>query len=361
MSSPPKSLRAVPVLAAALLASGHLCAQTITQTCPDLPNVRVEWNQTPFFGSFAYSVKSLRSASGSTSTSGWQLHHRPTSGWPFNFFDPETFVTGSSIIGYSIWDALIPVLPVPYFSPYTVTSLTCPEGECVLSPLTGCSRTYDPSLAGPKVALVGDSLVTLNELCVFGPPPAPDYCAAPLSQLLKNQGQRVWWFGAPGQGFFSYLDMIRERASTRPSKFIVAFGTNDALRQGRATPEQRDAERQNTARSLVAGIQAIRASNPAACVVLATVSGKPSDVASYPTEAAQVNTLLKNTAADPTLGGNVQVADFADAAQKQCPSDWLTNPSRTCDLFGSDQLHLTGKGNDVRNPLIMQAVGRCAP
>jgi hypothetical protein len=95
--------------------------------------------------------------------------------------------------------------------------------------------------------------------------------------------------------------------------------------------------------------------------VLATVAGKPVDVAAYASEAAQINTPIENTAADPQLGGNIQVADFADAARSQCPSDWQTNPNRTCDLFGSDQLHLTGKGNDARNPLVMQAIARCAP
>ena len=77
--------------------------------------MRVEWAQTPFFDGFAYSVSSARAASGSTSTTGWQLHHRPTANWPFNHLEPDTFINGSSIIGHSVWQGLMPVVPVPYF------------------------------------------------------------------------------------------------------------------------------------------------------------------------------------------------------------------------------------------------------
>src|SRR5204862_2874004 len=106
-------------------------------------------------------------------------------------------------------------------------------------------------------------------------------------------------------------------------------------RQARSTtPEQLSAERQNTAQALVAGVRAIRASNAAACIVFATVAAKPANVPTYATEANQINTLIQSTAADPQFGGNIQVAGFAAAARTQCPSDWQTNPSRTCDLFG---------------------------
>ncbi|HMJ15756.1 MAG TPA: SGNH/GDSL hydrolase family protein [Polyangiaceae bacterium] len=362
MKSPRGSRVAVAALVACSvgLISGGASAQNIVQTCSGLANVRVEWAKTPFFGSFAYSVKSLTAADGSTSTAGWRLHHRPVEGWPYNWLDPDRLVTGSAIIDYSIWQALMPVVPVPYFGTYQVTSLTSPDGECVFSPLSSGQRTYSAG-GGPKVALVGDSLTVLNELCgVDGEvPPLPNYCAASLTSRLQASGHRTWWKGGPGQGFVSWIDVTRERATARPSKFILAMGTNDVTRHAKAPEAQREDERWKTIGATYASVDAIRAANPNACIVLTTVAGKPANVPNWQDEAALLNTFLNSVAANPAVG-NLQIANFAGAVQTACP-DWHDSPTETCTLFSPDGIHLTGQGNDARNPLIEQAIARCNP
>ena len=178
----------------------------------------VEWTRTPFLGGYAYSVARVRAPGGSTSPNGWLLHHRPAANFPNNYFDPDTIRTGSGVLNYAVWDALMPVAPYSY-APGTrrVSSLTCPGGVCTVSPFLGCQRRYDGASTAPKVALVGDSLTERQELCGFGPPAPPDYCATPISQHIRNSGRRPYLEYNSGQGFYSWLHVIRDQATTAPN------------------------------------------------------------------------------------------------------------------------------------------------
>jgi hypothetical protein len=318
-----------------------------------------EWTRTPFLGGYAYSAVRVRAPGGSTSPNGWLLHHRPVQNYPNNYFAPDTQRTNSGVLNYAVWEALIPVSPSAYApGSFRPSSLTCPGGMCTMSPFNGCKRTYDAG-GGAKVALVGDSLTERQELCGFGPPAPPDYCPTPISRHIRNSGRRPWLQYNSGQGFYSWLDVIREQATTAPNIYVMAFGTNDARRQAYAAPADRPARRLETAAAVHASIRATRVANPASCIVLVTASQK-STQAGYRTEADQVNALLANVAADPQFGGNIKVAPWASESLAFCGMNWLENPSATCAYFTSDHLHLTGRGQDARNALIMAAINSCS-
>ncbi|HMJ15706.1 MAG TPA: SGNH/GDSL hydrolase family protein [Polyangiaceae bacterium] len=347
------------LVSASLSFSAAASAQTHVHTCPDMPNVRVEWSESPLFGTRSYRLDAVRARDGSTSGAGWQLHHRPVADWPYNHLQPDVIVTGGSIRGYTIWDSLIPIVDVPYLgAKYAVTALTSPDGECVFSPLTGGSRTYSENIIGPRVAVVGDSLVAKSELCPELQPTAPDYCAMPIGKRLRLSGQRTWIISGPAQTFYSWLDVVRERALTRPDTFVLAFGTNEARLLPRVPAEQRELQRWAVVRAAYTAIETIRAHNPDTCLVLVTVAAKSSESPEVSREIGRVNTLLKAIAADPAVG-NVVIADFAAAVERECPR-WQSTPNQTCPLFNSDHVHLTGRGDDVRDPLIVDAVLQCA-
>lgn len=161
----------------------------------------------------------------------------------------------------------------------------------------------------------------------------------------------------------SWLDVVREQAATVPSAHVIAFGTNDAAQQaGAPTTADRDNRRWATFYSMDASIRATRQYNASACIVFVTVSekylsnGQP--LTNFTDEAGRVNTLLKAFRDSPSHG-TIRVADWASAVRTHCASDWLTNASRTCDYFTDDQMHLTRKGEEARNALIVDAVSRC--
>lgn len=344
-------------IATATSLPSNASAELKEQFCEGLPRVRVVWDQQPAaYGGSQYFLNQVSAANGSTARTGWQLHHRPTAGWPYNPLAPETIINAPGA-NASVWDAAIPVLR-PYYAPaYTVTSLTCPDGECVVSPITGCQATYDRTKAGPKVAVMGDSLLASTELCVFAEPGKRN-CSPSITTLLSDQQYRVWLRDgmASGQGFYSYLDMTRERATTRPDIVVLAFATNDAiLRQVPATGMRRTEERKLTRDSIRASVEAIRASNPSACVVFVTASGQPRDKPDYPAEVEYVNNEIRNAA---SAYGNIQVADFATDVNNRCFYHWWNG--QNCPLFSDDQVHLSDAGDAVRNPLVLDAVKRCA-
>ncbi len=318
----------------------------------------VEWTRTPFLGGYAYSVVRVRAPGGSTSPNGWLLHHRPVQNFPNNYFEPDSLFTGSSIVNRAVWDALMPVSPYAYApGTWRVSSLTCPGGMCTLSPFRNCKSTYGPG-SGAKVALTGDSLTERQELCAWGPPDEPDYCPTPISRHIRDSGRRPYLEYNSGQGFYSWLDVMREQATTAPNIHVMAVGTNDARRQANASAANRPARRLETVAAVYAAIRATRAANPASCIVLVTASQKGNE-ANYRTEADQVNTLLSNVATDPQFGGNIRVADWALRSRQLCGSSWLSNPSQMCAYFTADHLHLTGRGQDARNAVIMDQVNSC--
>ncbi|HEX6243239.1 MAG TPA: SGNH/GDSL hydrolase family protein [Polyangiales bacterium] len=355
------------VLSAAALLPPVASAQPFTQQCNHDPDLRVTWNATPFLGK-TYQLQAVRDADGSSSSAGWKLHHRPTQNWPNNTYDPDTVVTGNAIFGYSVWEGLIPNLASGWAPPddrHWVSILTCPGGACVFSPETGCRLTYTDQQGGAggtgvKLALVGDSLIVGSELCGFSDPPRP--CATPASTRLRQAGYRVWSKSGAGQGFFSWLDVLREQISTEPAIYVLAFGTNDARNQASTPADQREGRRWQTLGSTVAALNGFHAVSPSGCAVLVTV-GENSVVngaftPNYAAEAGAVNALLKQLAADVRYG-EIELADFAAAARAHCPSNWLSNPAVGCDWFAGDQLHTVAAGDQARNDLIVQAVSRC--
>jgi hypothetical protein len=355
-------LLAVCAALAGISASGSASAQTFpVSRCTNADgstHAEVEWSRTPFLGGYAYSVLRVRAPGGSTSPNGWLLHHRPVQNFPNNYFEPDNLFTGSSIINRAVWEALMPVSPYSYPpGTWRVSSLTCPGGMCTVSPFRGCKATYAAG-TGAKVALTGDSLTERQELCVWGPPAAPDYCATPISEHIRNSGRRPYLEYNSGQGFYSWLDVMREQATTAPNIYVMAFGTNDARRQANAAAADRPARRLETVAAVHAAIRATRASNPASCIVLATASQKGNE-ANYRSEADQVNTFLTNVAADPQFGGNIRVADWAGRSRGLCGANWLSNPGQMCPYFTADHLHLTGRGQDERNAVILAEVNSC--
>jgi lysophospholipase L1-like esterase len=351
---------AAPLIAAvALFTPSAIQAQPIQHTCnlPGLGTYEVLWNQGSFYGTPAYSVTSVR-AGASTSTNGWTLHHRPVANYPNNTFDPDTFVIGSAIIGYSVWDGLIPTIQLGFGPQRRTSILTCPNGVCVFSPHDGCKRTYQGPVAARKVAVAGDSLIWGNDMCPFNPP--PEGCAPTTTAVLQGQGFRVWSETAPGQGFLSWLPELREQATTRPDVFVMAFATNDAGNAAALPPDQRVSRVWATLFSVFGAIDATRTANPNACVVLVTAS-KASVIngqfaPNYATEAGRVNDIL--FAADQSYS-NIQVVDWDAATRAHCPATWLTQPTTTCDWFTGDQLHLARAGHEARNALLVQAIARC--
>lgn len=284
------------------------------------------------------------------------LHHRRAQAWREQHFEPDAIVSAESLLGYQFSQALIPVVPLPLLGDsYEVTALTSPDGECVFSPSVGGFRTYDPKRTGPKVAIVGDSLVSQSELCHLFPQVRG--CGVGLSNRLRRDGQRPWTMHGPGQTFYSWLDVIRERATTRPDRMVLAFGTNDARWIVDATPSQREIRRWSVVRAVYTAIEATHAANPATCIVLVTVAEKDAADPALASEVARVNALLRSAANTPSVR-NVVTADFAAAVEAQCPG-WQTHPAQACPLLGSDDVHLTSAGDDVRDALIVQATNAC--
>lgn len=351
----------------ALAIQSSVQAQSFVQQCAHDSNIRVTWNQTPYLGT-TYQLQAVRNADGSASTAGWRLHHRPTQNWPNNPYDPDTVVTGSALLGYATWSGLIPNVASGWAPPDDrswVSLLSCPDGRCVFSPQTGCHKTYTDLWGGTtgngtKLALVGDSLILGSELCGFANPPRP--CAKPASSRLRESGYRVWSKSGAGQGFWSWLDVIREQISTVPSIYLLAFGTNDARNQASAPVNDREARRWQTLGATVASLNGFRAVSPGGCAVLVTVAENSvvngAFTPNYKTEAGAVNALFASLAGSGQYG-EVEVADFATAARNHCPSNWLTNPAVTCDWFDADQLHLVAAGDEARSNLIVDAVARC--
>lgn len=332
-------------------------AQTIVQTCPDRPYVRVEWAQSSASGGVTYTLQGLRDVKASTSPQGWLLHHRPPPALAEANFEPDVFVGGPALLGYGVSQALLPNVPWPYQGGrYDVTALTSPDGECVFSPLAGSFRTYDPKRTGPKIAVLGDSLVSQSELCWLFPADVRA-CGVGLGNRLRQDGQRPWIMHGPGQTFYSWLDVIRERATTRPDRVVLAFGTNDVHWVVNAPQTRRELQRWAVVRSVYSAIHAIQAANPAACTVLVTIAVKDPNEPDVAAETARVNTLLRGVAEDPRLA-SVVTADFAAAVEARCPG-WQIHPAQSCPLLAGDQAHLTSAGDDVRDALIVEATHAC--
>jgi lysophospholipase L1-like esterase len=305
-------------------------------------------------GSTVYTLQSLRAANASTAPAGWILHHRRTAPWSEIHFEPDVVVSEQRLLGYQLDPGLMPAVPWPYHEDtYKVTALTSPDGECVFSPVTGGSRTYDPKRTGPRVAVIGDSLVSQSELCWLFPPDIRA-CGVGLGNRLRQDGQRPWITHSPGQTFYSWLDVIRERATTRPEHMVLAFGTNDVRWIMDAPAARRELQRWSVVRAVYTAIQAVHAANPATCVVLVTVAEKDDRRTELAAETARVNALLNGMARAP----NVVTADFAAAVEAECPG-WQTHPAQTCRLMNADGVHLTAAGDDVRDALIVAATHAC--
>ena len=340
-------------------------AQNFTTSCSNsnLQNVQVQWGKSPAYGNFLYTIKGLRNRSNVTGSAGWVAYHRPEAGFPNNFFDPLSFRNDPNIINYAFWGGL---LPTAYIGQETVLSaLTCPNGECLISPVSGCRPTYNFTTGGPKVSVVGDSLIQQAELCEwFG----GQNCAPRLSDRIMQSGgstnnlkRRVFMDVVGGMGFYTWLNMTREHATTAPRVAVIAFGTNDATRQADAAAgAAREARRWETVFAATASVTAMRTAPANACVVLVTVAEK-SPNPDFAGEAAQVNGLLDSLSKHPQFVGHVQIADFAKATRDHCGSSWATNPSVVCDWFQPDHIHLLASGNQERNNLIMAAINRCLP
>jgi len=365
-------LALVAVLAFGILRSarsGANAGPTFTTQCPKILGIegaQVEWRRTGTPGNVSHRVESVRSPNSSESLEGWRLRYRPAADSPDNPFAADSQVRGADIRKTWFADGLIATAPLNYpVGTMVVSSLTCPGGECLFSPLTGCKATYDQDRAGPKVALTGDSLVLFDDVCGLEAPPAPpDFCGTPLAARLRLRGARVFSQSNPGQGFYSWLPVIREQASTEPDTYILALGTNDALRRQAKAPEaERALRRSETEQAIRQSLREVREVSPKTCIVLVTASGKPIDEAtaeleaSYAAEAEFVNTLLRSAAAARTLERKIRIAEFDVAARRHCAPSW--DAGQPCDWFKPDQLHLRGAGNEARNALILGAVERC--
>jgi len=357
-----KRLPALALCAAFVCASKRASAQDFTTTCsgPNLQNVQAQWGKSPAFGNFLYTIKGLRNRSNVTGSAGWNAYHRPEAGFPNNYFDALS-IRDTNIINYSFWGGL---LPTAFIAQETVLSaLTCPNGECLISPVTGCRGTYNFTTEGPKVSVVGDSLIQQAELCeYFG----GLSCAPRLSDRIMQSGgstiqvrRRVFMDVVAGMSFFSWLNMTREHATTAPRVGVIAFGTNDATRQAEAAAgAARDARRWETVAATLASVRAMRTAPANACVVLVTVAEKSTNP-NFATEAGLVNSLLDSVSKSSEFAGHVQIADFAKATRDHCGPSWMTNPNLVCDWFKSDHIHLLTSGNQARNDLILAAMERC--
>ncbi|HMI92680.1 MAG TPA: SGNH/GDSL hydrolase family protein, partial [Polyangiales bacterium] len=334
-----------------------------TLSCAGQPGLDYEtrWSATPFLGGYAYALQSVRGPGGSTDPSGFVLHHRPSEGFPNNVYAADTQVRDGAVLGYSVWSGLLPRVSSPFSPPVALSTLTCPGGACVFSFERGCEPTYAGPSSAAKVAVTGDSLIWGPQLCGFAPP--PEGCAPSLSQVLNQRGYKVWSKSEAGQSFVNWLDVVREQATTAPAVHVLALGTNDAFGQaGAAAGQPREDRAWQTVGSASAAIDAIRAANSAACVVLVTVSEKAllngQLYTAYRDEARRVNDLLAYFATSANLP-NVRIADWASATRAHCPATWLTSATTTCDYFGADQLHMGRTGNEARNALILDTIAHC--
>ena len=343
--------------------------QTFVTDCkkvPGIPAAQVTWRRKPDGSAFA--VEAVRAPNWAKSIDGWRLHHRPAGASPNDVFAENVQVSGDDV--QSTWLERKALEWVPLHFPESrtlVTSLACPGGECLFSPVTGCKATYDYDRTGPKVAIIGDSLVFFDEVCGADGtlPPRPDFCSTPLAQRLRLRGMRVFSQSNAGQSFYAWLPVIREMAITEPNTFVLALGTNDALlRQAKAPEAERAQRRAETERAIRQSLRETWAISPKTCAVLVTVSGKglrdePKSHPDFVAETERVNTLFRNLAADPAHAGKIQLADFDKAAREHCGPEWLTADGNRCDWFQPDQLHLRGLGNEGRNALVLSAIERC--
>jgi lysophospholipase L1-like esterase len=333
----------------------------------DCKNVRgitsalVKWRRKPDGSAFA--VEEVRAPNWSKSLDGWRLHYRPA-GASGDYFASDVHVRDGEIT--ETWLETKSILSVPLYFPLgemVITSLTCPGGECLFSPLSGCKATYDYDRTGAKVAITGDSLTTFDEVCgIENRPVKPDFCSTPLGDRLRLRGMRVFTQANSGQGFHSWLPVVREMATTEPNTYVLALGTNDALRrQAKTSAEGRPRRRAETEQAIRQSLREIREISPKTCIVLVTASGKGMNHhqshPDYVAEAEIVNKLLRDAAAKPNE--KIQIADFDKAAREHCGPDWLTAEGKLCDWFQVDQLHLRGLGNEARNELILAAIDRC--
>lgn len=346
-----------------LLASSD--AELTTTDCKGAQGIAsalVKWRRKPDGSAFA--VEEVRAPNWSKSLDGWRLHYRPA-GAASDYMASDVHVSGAEITETWLETRSIPSVPL-YFplGKMVITSLTCPGGECLFSPLSGCKATYDYDRTGAKVAITGDSLTLFDEVCgIDNQPVKPDFCSTPLGDRLRLRGMRVFSQANSGQGFHSWLPVVRETATTEPNTYVLALGTNDAVRrQAKAAPGDRPQRRAETEQAIRQSLREIREISPKTCIVLVTASGKglPNHHKSHPDyvpEAELVNKLLRDAAAEPNA--KIQIADFDAAAREHCGPDWLTAEDKLCDWFQPDQLHLRGFGNEARNELILAAVDRC--
>ncbi|HEY6557540.1 MAG TPA: hypothetical protein VI072_09715 [Polyangiaceae bacterium] len=230
----------------------------------------------------------------------------------------------------------------------------------MISPVNGCRPTYDfTNPTGWKVSVIGDSLIWYAQLCEFF---GGTNCAEHIDVRLNNAGRRAWVQAIHSMSFYSWLNVIREHATTVPRVAVVALGTNDAMRQATAgSSAARDARRAETTNSMLAGVRAMLSPPPAGrntCVVLVTASEKHA-TAGYTNEAGWVNNLMVQTSNLAEFAGKIKIVNWAAETRAHCGASWLTNPSQTCDWFSSDQLHLVGAGDERRNDLILTAINSC--
>ncbi|HEY6558314.1 MAG TPA: hypothetical protein VI072_13615 [Polyangiaceae bacterium] len=296
---------------------------------------------------------------GSPSASGWQLHHRPVQD-PSNYLAEDTRITDDAIIDYPVPRALIPDakrgLPT---QPAPLSILTCPDGTCVASPVSSeCKTVYDyepmPGALPPvRIAVVGDELVRDSETC-RGTPEAPDYCALSLEQTMREWGYSTWISYHEGNDSYAWLNVVREKATTRPDVMVIAVAAHEARRLAAVPLDQLAAERDITRQSFDASIRATRAANPGAGIVLVTTTerGTPG----FQTEATLLNRMIWKIFEDSKAKGNLFVAGWEALVTSLCGEAWVERGAAPCEYFDNDQLHLRGAGDALRNSVIIWTV-----
>jgi hypothetical protein len=314
----------------------------------------VQWTTTTTPAGTSYRVRSI---GGSPSAPGWKLHHRPARVATEYYFARDHVVTDSDIIDYEVPLELIPS-PYPDLGPELspLSILTCPDGTCVASPVkSDCKTVYEKPPGGPprppRIAVVGDELLAQNQSCRARQPApvAPDYCARTLEEVLRGRNYSSWVSYQEGTGVFKWLEVVREQATTRPDVMVLAVATHDVWRILEAPEVGRPRARQDAERSVYEAIDAVRAENAEARVVLVTAStrGTPE----YTAEATLLNQVLWRIR-DEADYGKILVAGWDVVAPIHCGTAWLEPNGPKCELFMDDQIHLRGAGDELRNDFI---------
>ena len=333
---------------------------TFGTACRTADNVvyEVEWivSDTP-------TTFKVRSIGGSGVADGWTLRYRPPQidGPLWYFMGDVTHSDGD------VFRAVVPRPSIPSVNAglgateAPVSILTCPDGTCVASPVTReCKTVYADTEPAPaprsrRVAVVGDELLRENQTCRPPVSPAVAPCAPTLGELLHNQGYASWiTYHEASDTRYLWLHAAREQASTRPDVLVLAVATHDAWRLASLPYDQRQTQLLFSILEVKSAIDAVRAENANAKVVIVTASERgPPD---YSAAAVALNEELWKIRDQPKYVGHVLVARWQTVVTEQCGSEWLSPTGPKCELFEDDQIHLSAAGDIERNGFIAFAV-----